>query len=215
MTRHSIRLQAEQRLNDMLQNQLEIARHQAEGWRNFLATATALLAAVLVLKGRENVAELTPGFRWSVVVLMALGLLALLVSAFTAASAAHGRPGDLLEYATPGELLAWERTETGNIAGRINRARWLVVVGVLATAAGVMLTWLAPAAEKDPAVVTVHTTRGKVCGEVVVMDAKGITIKTKAAGGKKSADPGKRGGESERRLTWGTEATSASPGDTC
>ncbi|MFF5976886.1 hypothetical protein ACFY7C_35820 [Streptomyces sp. NPDC012769] len=221
LTARAARDAAQQRLFEMLQSQLGIARHQAEGWRNFLATATALLAAVLVLKGRENVAELPTGYRTAVVVMMACGLLALLFSAFTAASAAHGRPGDELKAADGEQLLAWESEESARVAVLVNRARWLAVAGVLATAAGVMTTWVAPSADKGGgASVSVHTRDGVVCGELVELDAEGITVKVKPAGGKdakesKGEKDGKDGKDALRRLDWGTQAVSATPVDSC
>ncbi|GGY04966.1 hypothetical protein [Streptomyces djakartensis] len=212
LSARALRLQARQRLYDMFQSQLDIARHQAEGWRNFLATATALLAAVLVLKGRENVAELTPGYRWGVVLAMALGLLALLASAFAAASAAHGRPKDALRHADEARLLRWEEKECERIGGLVNRARWLAVAGVLATAAGVMATWVAPASEKGAASVSVHTRQGTVCGELVALDPSGVTVRVKASGGTAS---GKGPKDSLRKLTWGSQALSAGPVSGC
>lgn len=210
----ALRIEAQQRLYAMLQSQLEISRHQAEGWRNFLATATALLAAVLVLKGRENVAELAPGYRLAVVLAMACGLLALLASAFAAASAAHGRPGDSLRHADGERLLRWEQEECARIATLINRARWLAVVGVLATAAGVMVTWMAPASDKAAGSVTVHTRDGEVCGELVEMDAKGVTVRVKSGGGA-SGKEAKETKDVLVRLGWGSQAVSASPSDSC
>ncbi|MEV5603123.1 hypothetical protein AB0L33_16950 [Streptomyces sp. NPDC052299] len=213
LSARAIRLQARQRLYDMLQSQLAIARHQAEGWRNFLATATALLAAVLVLKGRENVAELTPVYRWSVVGAIAVGLLALLSSAFTAASAAHGRPKDALEHADEIQLIKWEKRELARTPRYVNLARWLAVAGVLATAAGVLATWVAPASEKGGAAVTVHTREGTVCGELVSLDPSGVTVRVKAGGAAASGGGGPKA--SLRTLAWGTQALSAAPASGC
>ncbi|MGY0492506.1 hypothetical protein [Streptomyces sp. WG-D5] len=213
-TARGIEREADDRLYSMVQSQLEIARHQAEGWRNFLATATGLLAAVLVLKGRENVAELPGAYRLGVVVSVSLGLLALLVSAFLAASAAHGRPRDRLEYADGAELLRWEAEQTEIVGKLVNRARWLAVTGVALTAAGVMTTWMAPAAEKGGAAsVTVHTRDGKVCGELVELDAQGVTVRMKAAAGSKADTASKA--ETLRRMRWGAEAISATPTEAC
>ncbi|MFJ3146236.1 hypothetical protein ACIPJM_27795 [Streptomyces halstedii] len=207
MTAREIRAEAQRRLYAMKQAQLEIVRQQAEGWRNFLGAATALLAAVLVLKGRENVAELPAGFRFWVVGLVAAGLLALLSSAFTASTAAHGRPGEALKAADGAALLLWEGEETERAGKRINRARWLAVLGVLATAGGVMLTWVAPAAENGRTTISVRTTGGTVCGDLVTLDAKGVTVKVKGGG--------KTGAETQRRLEWGSQAMSAEVVDTC
>ncbi|MFI8828399.1 hypothetical protein [Streptomyces sp. NPDC053431] len=226
LSRRAARDAAQQRLFDMRQSQLDIARRQAEGWRNFLATATALLAAVLVLKGRENVAELPVPYRIAVVGMMALGLLALLCSAFTAATAAHGRPGERLGLADGEELLRYEKEASIRVAARVNRARWLAVTGVVLTAAGVMTTWMAPAGDKDKdggASVSVHTRDGVVCGELVELDGKGVTLKVKAPAAKdgkaekdaKGDKDGKGGSESLRRLDWGTQAVSATPTPSC
>lgn len=202
----ALRLRAQARAYDMLQSQVGIARGQAEGWRNFLASATALLAAVLVLKGRENVAELPAHYRLAVVGAMSLGLVALLASAFAAASAAHGRPGQELAFADGAALLRWEGREVRRIGRLVARARWLAVAGVLATAAGVMLTWVAPAADGAAGSVSVQTGGGVVCGTLVESDANGVTVRV----------PGPAGGQDTlRRLAWGTEAQSAHPVDAC
>lgn len=208
----SLRFEAQERLYAMVQSQLESDRHQAEGWRNFLATATALLAAVLVLKGRENVAELTSGYRLGVVLAIAAGLLALLTSAFAAASAAHGRPGARLKRADGAQLLKWEAAESDRIATLINLARWLAVAGVLATATGVMVTWVAPAAEKDAAAITVTTRDGAVCGQLIELDERGITVRVKSGG---SSGSDKTGKDTLRRYSWGSQAVSASPTNGC
>lgn len=201
-----LRARAQERLDDMLQSQLAIARVQAEGWRNFLASATALLAAVLVLKGRENVAELPPAYRLAVVGAMSAGLAALLASAFAAASAAHGRPGRELVAANGASLLRWERQEVRRIGRLTVLARWLAVAGVLAIAAGVMLTWLAPAGGGAASAVSVQTRSGAVCGELVASDAEGVTVRVAPPGG---------GQDALRRLAWGTEALGAAPAGAC
>jgi hypothetical protein len=206
-TNRAARLRAQARVQDMVQSQLEVARGQAEGWRNFLATATALLAAVLVLKGRENVADLPPHYRYAVVACTACGLLALLASAFAGASAAHGQPGEALVHADGAALLRWEAEEVRRIGRLVARARWLAVTGVLATAAAVMLTWTAPAADAASGRVTVHTRDGAVCGDLVEADRTGVTVRVPAR------EPG--GKDTLRRLEWGTQALSASPADSC
>ncbi|MFI0939813.1 hypothetical protein [Streptomyces sp. NPDC021020] len=201
------RLRAQARVQDMLQSQLEVARAQAEGWRNFLATATALLAAVLVLKGRENVADLPADFRYAVVACTACGLLALLASAFAVASAAHGTPGQALVYADGAALLRWESAEVRRIGRLVARARLLAVAGVLATAAAVLLTWTAPTSDAAPALVTVHTPDGAVCGELVGTDRTGVTVRVQGRG--------PDGKDTLRRLEWGAGALSASPAESC
>ncbi|MEU3414944.1 MULTISPECIES: hypothetical protein [unclassified Streptomyces] len=201
---------AQQRLDAMAQAQLEIARAQAEGWRNFLGAATGLLAAVLVLKGRENVAELPGGYRPAVVVLVAAGLVLLLGAAFLAVSAAHGRPGDVLRYAHAAGLLDWEARELDRIVSRIGAARWAAVLGVLATAAGILLTWVAPGPDDPAPTVRVHTRGQSLCGELLAVDGSGVTIKVAPKGGKGGGDAA-----SIRHLTWERDAVSVAPAAAC
>ncbi|MFF8729132.1 hypothetical protein ACF073_21925 [Streptomyces sp. NPDC015171] len=201
---------AQLRLDAMTEAQLEIGRAQAEGWRNFLTVATGLLAAVLVLKGRENVAELPDGYREAVVALVAAGLVLLLVAAFLAVSAAHGRPGDVLKHAHAAKLLDWEEDERKRIASRIGGALRATVLGVLATAAGILLTWVAPGPDEPAQTVRVHTRQETVCGELLAVDGAGVTLKVEPKGGKKSKEDG-----TIRHLTWQRDAVSAAPADSC
>ncbi|GAA2731012.1 hypothetical protein [Streptomyces nogalater] len=207
---------AQQRLDEMAQAQLGIARAQAEGWRNFLGAATGLLAAVLVLKGRENVAELPGGYRTAVIALVAAGLVLLLGAAFLAVSAAHGRPGDELRYAHAAGLLDWEERELDRIASRIGLARWAAVLGVLASAAGILLTWVAPAPDTPVPTVRVHTRGESLCGELLAVDGSGVTVKVKPKGSKSGKD-GKdgKGAVTIRHLTWERDAVSVAPAAGC
>ncbi|MFG3011892.1 hypothetical protein ACGFZB_15765 [Streptomyces cinerochromogenes] len=205
---------AQQRLDAMIEAQLEIGRAQAEGWRNFLTVASGLLAAVLVLKGRENVAELPGGYRLAVVVLVALGLVLLLVAAFVAVSAAHGRPGDVLEYPHAAKLLDWEEQERKRIASRIGITRWATVAGVAATATGILITWVAPAPDDPAQTVRVQTRTETLCGELLAADGSGVTVKVKPAAGGKGGGKGD-GKETVRHLTWQRDAVSVAPADTC
>ncbi|MEV5873685.1 hypothetical protein AB0L75_05510 [Streptomyces sp. NPDC052101] len=202
---------AQERLEAMAEAQLEIARGQAEGWRNFLSVATGLLAAVLVLKGRENVAELPSGYRLAVIVLMAAGLGLLLTAAFLAVSAVHGRPGHELRYAHAERLLDWERDERDRIAGLIGFTRWATLLGVLATAAGIMVTWAAPAPDDPASTVVVHTRGDAVCGELLAVDGSGVTVKVKAGKGAKDG----KGATVIRHLDWQRDAVSVAPVARC
>ncbi|EST29476.1 hypothetical protein M878_20585 [Streptomyces roseochromogenus subsp. oscitans DS 12.976] len=190
----------------MTETQLEIARGQAEGWRNFLTAATGLLAAVLVLKGRENVAELPSGYQRAVLVLMAAGLCLLLLATFLAVRAVHGKPGFELKYAHAEKLLDWERGERDRIARLIRSACWATLLGVVATAAGIMVTWVAPGRDGPASTVTVHTRGASVCGELLAADAAGVTVKVK--GTKDTAAV-------IRHLDWQRDAVSVAPVAQC
>ncbi|MFD5099458.1 hypothetical protein [Streptomyces albidochromogenes] len=123
--------------------QLMTARHQAEGYRNFLASLTGLLTTVFVLKGQENLAKLSPGVRWTVIALLAAGFLALIVSSWLAVSAVHGRPGETLVLEAT-QILEYEVERTRRVWVLVEWARWLALVGVVCVAAAVLVTWVRP-----------------------------------------------------------------------
>ncbi|MFJ9960843.1 hypothetical protein [Streptomyces avermitilis] len=125
------------------ERQLGDAMRQAEGYRNFLASLTGLLSAVFVLKGQEDVTKLSDTIRWAVTALLGTGFLALITASWLSVAAVHGRPGDeiLLEA---GRLLRYEKSRTRRIWQLVEAARWLALIGVLAVAAAVVVTWVRP-----------------------------------------------------------------------
>lgn len=157
---------ADQRLRAMLQphEQLQAARRQAEGYRNFIASLTGLVGAVFVLKGRDNLTDLPGWWRWAVIGLLLAAFALLITASWLTVTAAHGPPGH-----TPtldaGQVLAYELTRTRIIWRMVNWARWLTLLGVLAIAAAVLCTWIAPVPDDGKRApkaraVTVPTTDG-------------------------------------------------------
>ncbi|MEU3981790.1 hypothetical protein AB0F77_17105 [Streptomyces sp. NPDC026672] len=127
--------------------QLRLALQQAEGYRTYLSTLTGLLTAVFVLKGQENLSKLAHGPRWAVISLLVTGFLALVSASWCSVVAVHGRPGEQV-YAEPTRLLRYERQRTRTVWRLVEAARWLALVGVLAVAGAVVVTWVAPGGGK-------------------------------------------------------------------
>ncbi|MFF4395735.1 hypothetical protein [Streptomyces sp. NPDC001480] len=123
--------------------QLRLAIGQAEGYRTYLSSLTGLLTAVFVLKGQENLGKLAHGPRWAVICLLILGFTALIGASWCSVLAVHGRPGEQV-YAEPTRLLRYERKRTKTVWRLVEGARWLGLLGVLAIAAAVIVTWVAP-----------------------------------------------------------------------
>ncbi|MFI6231849.1 hypothetical protein ACIBCR_31590 [Micromonospora echinospora] len=146
-------------------HQLESVRKQAEGWRTGLAGLTALLAAVLVVKGRSDVSGLAPTARYLVVALLAVAFALLVTASLLALRAASGWPDDRI-YLTGEALRAWHASESARIRARIRDAARLMVFGLLILAVAVGVTWLGPAEKKDAPLVSVETAAGTVCGEL-------------------------------------------------
>lgn len=151
-----------QKASQLRFQQVEVVRRQAETWRTGLAGSTGLLAAVLVVKGRDNLADLSPGYRWAVVLLFGTALVALVTATLRAIRAASGSPGDEC-LLTGAELERWSRQEARAAQRAIRMARLLTLVGIAAVAGAVGVAWLAPASPKEGAMV-VETSTGRHCG---------------------------------------------------
>ncbi|GAA2863241.1 hypothetical protein [Nonomuraea rubra] len=158
--------------------QLEIARKQAESWRTGLTGITTLLAAVLVVKGRESVSELAQPYKWVVPLLLALALGALVWATLTAVSAASGSPSRKT-LLTPEDLRDWTAGEVRRIEAAVVRARRLTVGGVALVAVAVGMTWLAPAATPPAALVVVESAAGRMCGTLVDTSGGSLLLKVR------------------------------------
>jgi hypothetical protein len=154
-------------------SQLDGARRQAEGWRNGLTGLTALLAAVTIVSGPDNVDGLALTTRTVVVALLGAGFAALVAGSLMAVRAAHGAPTRI--YLKGPALKAWTRDEVRRIGVLIRWAGVLLIVGLLAVAASVGVTWLASPADVRPTVrvVTIDT---KVCGELLSVDHDSVVL---------------------------------------
>lgn len=146
-------------------HQLDSLRRQAEGWRTGLAGLTALLGAVLIVKGRSDISNLAPGVRYLVVVLLAVAFILLVAASLLALRAASGWPDDKI-YLTGESLRAWHAEESSRIRAGIRTAARLMVAGLVVLAGAVGLTWLGPAEATNP-LVSVETATGPACGELL------------------------------------------------
>ncbi|TDD50021.1 hypothetical protein E1286_12860 [Nonomuraea terrae] len=158
--------------------QLEIARKQAESWRTGLTGITALLAAVLVVKGRDSVSDLAQPYKWVVPLLLALALATLVWATLTAVSAASGSPSRKT-LLTGEDLRDWTVGEVRRIEKAVVRARVLTVAGVTAVAAAVGVSWLAPVATPPAALVVVESASGRICGTLVDTSGGNLLVKVR------------------------------------
>lgn len=157
--------------------QLDVARRHAESWRTGLAGISALLGAAFVVKGRDTVAQLPMAYRVSVLVAFGAALALLVTATLVVIRAASGAPGE--EILLNGEQVErWTRWEAGRVWRAVAWARTLTVAGIVAAAAGVCLSSLAPAELADSPLVTVDTPAGRFCGRVLPSSDQVLRIGT-------------------------------------
>jgi hypothetical protein len=169
-----------QKAQELKFTQLDSARRQAEGWRTGLGGLTTLLSAVLIVKGRDNIAELTPAFRWGVVILLGTTLAMLVGATLLALRAASGRPGQ--DVLLSGESLrAWTVAEARKISVAIRHAAWLATLAIPCLAIAIGCTWLGPTSRSSAPLVEVHHDGGRACGELTGADRRQLILKVNKA----------------------------------
>lgn len=162
--------------SDLKFSQLDTARRQAEVWRAGLAALTALLTAILVLKGRDNVSDLTEPYQALVVSLLALALTLLLAATMWLSRALAGPPGRTT-LLTGEALKDWTEHEVDKISAALRLVPLLAVIGVFTVAAAVGTTWLAPIQPTASSLVQVTSPAGQECGEFIGETAKQVILR--------------------------------------
>lgn len=165
----------QQLADDLEFEQLAGARKQAEGWRAGLTGLTALLAAVTIVKGPDSVSALADWARYTVVGLIALAFGLLVAGTLAAVRAAAGNPGAAI-YLDGEELQKWTFAEAASVQRDIVRASRRMVIGLVALGLALGLTWLAPAKEAKPGLVTVERDGLRACGPLVAIDGRTIVL---------------------------------------
>ncbi|MEU5567699.1 hypothetical protein [Micromonospora musae] len=159
------RLRWAEKAQELRFTQLDVVRRQAESWRTGLTGVTALLGAVLIIKGRSDLADLEVQYKVALLGLFGLALAALLTATLLAVRATSGAPGDEVLLASE-DLERWTRVEVRAAQRAIGWARLLTVMGVVAVAAGACLMGIAPARPAKGELATVHTPSGDYCGQL-------------------------------------------------
>lgn len=158
-----------------MQRHADSARKQAEGWRTGLSGLTALLSTALIVKGRDNIASLTIGFRWGVVILLGVALTLLATATLLAIRASSGMPNE--DILLSGESLrSWTLGEVGRISIAIRRATWLATAGVACLTVAIGSAWLGPVAKPATAQVDVLYGGGHACGELTSGDRHNLIL---------------------------------------
>lgn len=158
-------------------SQLDTARKQAEVWRAGLAALTALLTAVFVLKGRDNVSDLTEPYQAIVVGLLGLALALLLIATLWVSRALAGPAGE--EILLTGERVEqWTKEEVRRISVALRWAPVSAATGVVAVAVAIGVTWLTPAqAAAAPLVQVAQSTGQESCGQLIGVSDRQLILR--------------------------------------
>lgn len=162
-------------------SQLDTARKQADTWRAGLATLTALLTGVLVVKGRDGASDLIRPFQILVAALLGVALTLLLWATMWLTRALAGPPGE--KILLTGENLAdWTQGEVRKISTALRWAPGLAAVSVVAVAAAVALTWFGPASgTTTPLVQVTESTGQQSCGVLLGVSKHELILRSTAA----------------------------------
>lgn len=173
-------------------------RRQAEGWRTGLTGLTALLAVLVLLKGRDNLADLPAAARATATGLMVTAFALLTTGSLLAVRAAHGAPER--EILLGGQALRrWTEQETARVTRALAWAYVCCVLGLILVVGALVVAWVTTQ-DSGTHPVVVRTGTGVVCGELVLADQQHVEISSKTSG--------------KISLPW-TAIVSVEPGKTC
>ncbi|NUT17836.1 MAG: hypothetical protein HOV77_01490 [Hamadaea sp.] len=159
-------------------NQLEVARRQAEAWRNGLTGVTALLGTVFIVKGRDDVTELAWWLQWWIAFLLVVAFASLIRAIFLALGAAAGETNERI-LLTGEDLREWTEGEVDRVGRDIGAAKRWTIAGMALIAMALLTAWLSPTAETTRPMMRVDFEGGVACGPVTFERAGYIGVTSK------------------------------------
>jgi hypothetical protein len=170
----------------LIRTELPRVREAAAAWRNGLGALLAALIGFGLIKGRNDLSQLTPVWSWIVGVLLSGAFLAGAVGALLLLRAAHGRPR-VVEFRTLPRAPFADHYEALESAGALRRGIALTIVCAAFLVAAVGTTWYGPS-RNDPQLRM--TFPGiTICGSIIRIVNGTASVKTTA--GEVSVDLGR------------------------
>lgn len=159
-------------------SELPELRQRAEGWRAGLTGLSTLLAVLVVLKGRDDLAGLPTAARHTAMGLVAAAFVLLVAGSVLATRAAHGSPRDSgQQMLIAGQALRrWTEGEVNRVSRALRHASWCCLLGIVLVAAGVGIAWTMTEEPTDH-LVRVGTPTGELCGELLRAGRGGFVVK--------------------------------------
>jgi uncharacterized integral membrane protein len=156
---------------------LDRMRRAGERWAATLGAILGLAGSVFIVKGRDDVAQLSPAWQAVVGGLLLAALLVAVLATLLAARAAQGTPRKIA-WPTGGKLRAWERSEALLAQRCLRASRALALAAVVLVASAVGVTWFGSGEEEaDGRTLLVLRSRGEpLCGTLLAQTADGIRL---------------------------------------
>lgn len=171
-------LKWEEKADQLEFDALTRVRSAAEKWAASQAAIIGLLGTIMLVKGREDIGELTTLNQVVVALLLAGALLLALVAAYLTALAAQGTP-EQVQWPSGPRLRAWEREQALQAKKRLKLSRILTVLTVACLVLAVAVTWFGDAKKEtsSPSVVVLRADGAAVCGELAAGADGALTVK--------------------------------------
>jgi len=175
------------RWHELSEQSLSSAQAVAEKWRTGLAAFVTLATGGLLLKGPSAASDVTTGWRIALTILALGGLLAAIAGLWLALQAAAGAPAklNLAEVvAKYGGVRQFEVACALAVSAQLRLARLVVAGALLLFVAAIGTWWWAPSEPAQlPALISITTSRGTVCGTLISGDSRAFTVRLANASG--------------------------------
>lgn len=173
-------LQDQARWEQLSGQSLTATQAAAEKWRTGLAAFVTLATGGLLLKGPEAASDITTGWRIALTILALGGLLAAIAGLWLALQATAGTPAklNLTEVvAKYGGVRQFEVATALAASRQLRLARRAIAASLLLFVAAIGTWWWAPAKPaQPPALISITTPAGPVCGTLINADDRAFAV---------------------------------------
>ena len=171
------------RWQELSEQSLPATQAAAEKWRTGLAAFVTLATGGLLLKGPSAASDITTGWRIALTILALGGLLAAIAGLWLALQAAAGAPAKLSlteVVARYGGIRQFEVACALAASAQLRLARLVIAGSLLLFVAAIGTWWWAPPL---PALVSITTPAGTVCGTLISGTGSSFTVQPAHASG--------------------------------
>lgn len=180
-------LQDRTRWQEISEQSLASTQAAAEKWRTGLAAFVTLATGGLLLKGPGAASDVTAGWRIALTILALGGLLAAIAGLWLALQAAAGTPAklNLTEVvAKYGGVRQFEVACALTASTRLRLARFVIAGSLLLFVAAIGTWWWAPPRPaQPPALISITTPSGAICGTLISANDGAFTVQPASAPG--------------------------------